>query len=226
MKPTLNKTLRSERTLEYYFNEIIELVIDLFLLCEPDHNRTSFMRDIYAPLKEARLCGNDVLFHFYEGGGTQLGKGDMTLLACIYCLQSATARLEGRNELAWSYLMEAQQYVSLATAADVSEMQLAKILDLARTQARRKAAQENVAFSVEPWRQTKEEAIRLIEEKARNGQRWESAEQAAIEILEDLKEFLKTRPSKKPKNFWSAAPEKTVAQWLCSMPKAKMLFGN
>lgn len=223
MKPTLNKTPRSERTLEYYFAEIMESVI---LLNKPDHDRASFMRLIYEPLQECELSGDDVLRYFYEAGGTQLGKCDMALLACIYCVQSGWARLSGQNELAWSYLMEAQLYVAMSTVADFSEPQLAKILDLARTEAKRKAAKESVAVSVKPWQETKQEAIRLIEESAQNGQRWASAELAAWEILGHLRAFLKMRSSKKQKAFWTKTPEKTVANWLRGMSNAGSLFGD
>lgn len=226
MKPTLNKTPRSERTLEYYFAEIMESVINVFLLNIPDQDRASFMRLIYEPLKECELSGDDVLRYFYEAGETQLGKGDMALLACIYCVQSGWARAGGQNERAWSYLMEAQLYVAMSSVADFSEPQLAKILDLARAEAKSKAAKESVAVSVKPWRETRQEAIRLIEERARNGQRWASAEQAALEILGDLREFLKTRQSKKQKDFWTNTPEKTVALWLRRMSNAGSLFGN
>lgn len=226
MKPTLNKMPRAERTLEYYFAEIMESVIDIYLLCVPEHDRASFMTLIYEPLKEIELSGDAVLRYFYEAGVTQLGKGDLTLLACIYCLQSGWARVDGQIELAWSYLMEAQLYIAMSTAADISEPQLAKILDLARTEAKSKAAKESVAVSVNPWRETKQEAIRLIEEKARNGQRWASEEKAALEILDDVKKFLKTRQSKKQKNFWTNAPEKTVATWLRRMSNAGSLFGD
>jgi hypothetical protein len=224
MKPEPDKTPRSNRTLEYYFAAIMEMIVKLYLQCIPEHDRNYFMESIYEPLKAANVSGDTVLSNFFKAGGTNLGKGDATLLGCVYCIQSGWARIDGQMELAWSYLMEAQQYVAVAIAEDVSEPHLAKVLDLARTEAKRNAAQESVAVSVQPWRETKLEAMRLIQEEAQGGKRWISAEQAAVEILDDLKNFLKTRQSKKPKDFWAKMPEKTVAGWLREMPNASTLF--
>lgn len=226
MKPEPDKTPRSNRTLEYYFAEIMETVVNLYLQCMPEHDRDYFMELIYEPLKAANVSGDTVLRNFSKAGGTKLGKGDATLLGCVYCIQSGWARLDGQLELAWSYLMEAQQYVATAIAEDVSEPHLAKVLDLARTEAKSNAAKESVAVSVQPWRETKLEAMRLIQEEAQSGRRWISAEQAAVEILDDLTEFLKTRQSKKPKEFWAQTPAKTVAGWLREMPNAGILFDD
>lgn len=226
MMPKSEKTSRSDRTLEYYFAAIMESVVTTYLLCAPEHDRDSFMQLIYEPLKVANVSGDVVLSNFSKAGGTRLGKGDATLLACIYCIQSGWARVDGQYDAAWSHLMEAQRYIAVAVAEDVSEPQLAKVLDRARTEAKSKAAKESVAVSVRPWREAKLEAFRLIEEMAQSGRQWIDAEQAAIEILEPLKEFLKTRESRTPKRFWTKTPEKTIAGWLNEMPNANILFGD
>jgi hypothetical protein len=226
MKPTLPKTPRSERTLDYYFCQIMDAVVTTYLLCAPEFDEDTFKSRVFEPLYQINVSGDSILCYFSEAGGTKLLKGEATLLACIYCIQSKWAQKDKSDELAWSFIMEAQKYISMAISEDVSEPQLAKILDLARTEAKSTAAKKSVSVSVQPWRAVKSEAIRLIDEKAQSGQRWNHEEQAALEILDDLREFLKKYPAKSSKNFWSNTPEKTVAGWLRAMPNAKLLFST
>lgn len=222
----LTKKPRAERTLEYYFGEIMEAAISMFLVCVPEYDRDRFIKEFYEPLKNIRVSGDSIMHYFSQEGGSKLGKGDAALTACIYCIESGWARVEGLTELAWVKLMDAQRFIAFAVAEDVSEPQLAKILDLARTEAKKNAAKESVAVSVQPWREANQEALRLIREKARDGRRWEHAEQAALEILDSVSEFLKSRESKSPKRFWTDAPEKTIARWLLEMPEAAVIFGK
>ena len=226
MRSAISKIPRSERTLDYYFCLIMDDIVEMYLMCVPELNRDSFKRLVYQPLSEINISGDDVILYFREAGERKLLKGDATLLACIYCIQSRWTASAGHEILAWSYMMEAQKYIAMAITEDASEPQLAKVLDFARTEAKSKAAMASVAVSVQPWRETKLEALRLIEEKALNGQRWDNAEQAAVEILDDLREFLKAHSVKKPKDFWSSTPEKTVAHWLRQMSNAGNLFRN
>jgi hypothetical protein len=226
MKPMLDKTPRSERTLEYYFDDIMNTVVKVFLLCVPKHDQESFISEVYEPLKALRVSGDEVVRNFNQAGGTQLGKADMSLLACIYAIESRWAGREGKDEQAWALLMEAQHYISMSVAADVSEPQLAWVLDMARTEAKHKAAQDSAAVATQAWRETRQEAFRLIEERVQDGRSWDSAEQAATEILDELKTFLQTRPSRKRRNFLTTTPEKTVADWLRQMPNAGSLFND
>ncbi len=225
MKPTLNGTPRAERTLDYYFDQIMNSVVEMYLLCVPEHDIDTFKEVIYEPLKALEVSGDLVMRYFAEAGGTSLGKGDATLLTCIYCIQSKWANVDGHVDLAWSYIMRAQRYITMAIAEDVSEPQLAKVLDIARTEAKTNAARESVTVSVQPWWETKQEAFRLIREEAGKGRRWPNAGIAALEILASLKEFLKTREAKKRKAFTSQTPESTVEEWLLEMPEADILFG-
>ena len=224
--PKMNTRPRAERTIEYYCAEITAKALAILTLCIPEEDRDKFMRDIYEPLKYIRVSGDVLTHHFYREPGSKLSKCEAALTACIYCIESDWARVEGQVELAWVKLMDAQHFFALVLAEDVSEPQLAKILDFARTQAKSNAAQESVAVSVQPWRETKEEAVRLIREKAQCGQRWEDVEQAALEIVNAVSEFLKSRQSKSTKRFWTLTPEKTIAGWLLEMPDAEVLFVN
>jgi hypothetical protein len=226
MKPSLPKTPRSERTLDYYFSQIMDAVVKTYLLCEPGLDEDTFKSRIFDPLQKINVSGDSILRHYSEAGGTKLLKGEATLLACIYCIQSKWAQTDGCDELAWSYIMDAQKHISIAITEDVSEPQLARILDFVRTEAKSTAAKKSVAVSVQPWRAVRSEAFRLIDEKAQRGQRWEDVDKAALEILDELRDFLKKHPGKKSKNFWSNTPEKTVSGWLREMPDAKFLFGN
>ena len=226
MESKLDQTPRIERTLEYYFAEIMETAISVFLTCIPELGRDRFIKDVYIPIHESRVAGADVLSIFHQSGRSVLGKGDLTLLACVFCSESKLAKDEGNDELSWRYLLEAQRYVVMAAAEDQAETQLAKLLDFVRTQVKAKAARENVARSVSVWWETQQEAVRLVQCGLRGSKKWASIEEAARDILPELRQFLESRPSKKRRNFTAATPERTIASWLRSDPEVRILFGE
>lgn len=204
---------RAARTLEYLFADIMEKLIEIFLECAPDQDKAAFMENIYEKMRLGRARGDQIERDCKARNDGKLSRVDLMLISCTYCIQSGQARHDKAADLAWAYLMDAQFYLGMARAADVSEPQVANFLQVVSSEALTAEARKNVTISVDPWHKAKAEAIRLVRQQGAAGKRWDTFDAAAEEIAVHIRAYVtKLRATKK--FMGDEQSVSTISRWL------------
>lgn len=212
---------REERTPQYLCASVLEELIEVFLFCSPESDRDLFMQNIYHPTRRENAGGDAMVKFWKDKNEGKLHLSHLIQISCAYCVQAANAM--DKQDLAKSYLMDAHLYLGMARAGMTSNPQVADLRDFVAKEALAANARHSVSVSVDPWRKTKEEAMRLIRESAKAGCQWTTPSEAAKTVAEDVEKFLSTL---EPRKRFQGRQQRDVkiGQWLREMPEAFELF--
>lgn len=214
---------REQRTLPYFLDQIKEHLFQIFVHYKPTADRDFFEKNICAPAMFENRGGDNMVVFLNKRNDGKINLIHMIIISCAYCAQAADANEKGL--LAWTYLMDAQYYRSMAVVAMDHQPNVEHMRQEKAREALTVNAQNSVSVRVDPWQKTKDEAMRLIRELANSGEHWRNSKQAARVIAEQVQKFLETQSPKK--RFQSAEQrDTTIAKWLKKMPEASLLFSR
>lgn len=219
-----SKIPRGERTTEYLCNLVIKELVQIFLSSSPELSKEMFMQNIYYPARSENAGGDTMLKFFKDQNEGKLNVAYLIQISCAYCVQAQAANAINKQHLAKSYLMDANLYLGMASASMTSNPQVAQLREFVGKDARSTNARHSVSVSVDPWHKTKDEAMRLIRESAKAGDRWATPSEAATTIAEDVEKFLSTLTPRK--RFQETQRDITIAKWLSAMPESFELFAS
>lgn len=212
---------REQRTARYHHDNILNELLQTLAACAPDADHDLLRWLVYQRGPLSGLSGDAMGQHWRAENDGKLGLPHLVLIASAYCADAFNV-IE-QKDTAWPYLMEGQRHLGMCRAAKAWRGQSDQARAMVAREARAAHAGNSGAANARIWHGVRDEAFRLVRERARDGARWDSRAEAARDIGPQVQAFLaKQHPGKR---FASEAQQEIqIASWLGEMPEATSLF--
>jgi hypothetical protein len=200
----------------------LEELLQIFLASSPELDREVFMQKIYYPLRTTQAGGDAIVSLVKRKLEGKFGLSHLIQISCAFCIQAQAADTRREGPLARSYLMDAYLYLGMAKTGATSSAQVERLRDEVARDTLSTHARQSAATNTDPWGKAKDEAMKLIRERASVGESWATPSEAARAIALEVDNFLTQHSSKR---FQSSKQRNiTIAKWLRKMPEAAELF--
>lgn len=211
------KTLpRVQRTPQYYYTNILGDLFQILAACAPEADRDILRWLVYQRGPLTALSGDEMGQYWRNENNGKLDLPHLAMIASAYCADAHNVM--DRAEIAWLYLMEAQRHLGMCRAATAWRGQSDLVLEFVAREARAENARKSGVAKAKISQPAKDEAYRLIRERARDGTRWASSSEAARAIGPEIQAFLDTL---QPRRRFT---DSRISLWLRAMPEAEELF--
>ncbi len=177
------KTPRERKDFIYHLGNVMEQLKSAYLQLMPEQSPSAF-----ETIWEAVVHSNADADSIEKSGRVsgQIKQMDLILIACAYSAHAGREYYENRQEIAWTYLLDAQYYAGAATYV--------KALDSAWPEIKEGTMQETVAATKSEggktknagWKRVEDEAVRLVTILGERGQRWNTERKMAASIKSEL----------------------------------------
>lgn len=215
--PILNENVN----LESLGHSTLTALAGFYSLSTPEKKPDDFTQEFLIPMASASdTTGAAYLAKFREvqqaDETANLQYGPM-LISCAYCIEALHYSNLDQRELAWSRMAESRYWCGVTLASQGLETARDKTVIATRKATGKKAA---AARSEINYKQTKDEAFRLVRERKPALKGWQSRRQAMLLIKDDVIEFAE----RYGKALSASQAEKTIYEWLAQMPDATTIF--
>jgi hypothetical protein len=190
MKESQVKVAREKKTLSFFHEAIMENIFQVYLLQFPDKNRATLQKEILAPMRRAKVSGDELIEQAYASGGG-VTSYQLLLIACAYWVESGMAYSEKRFDAAWSCAMESMAYFGGAKYSDSFDRALPILQEEIGQHVMASKGAVGGANRNDPFQKIAAEAVRLIKHRGEQGETWSSYTEAAKAVLDDLQETIK-----------------------------------
>lgn len=177
-------TPREQRSFEYHWSNVMERMCVAYLHVLPDRNRPDFTKWMLDMIKAQRDPDQVARDH-----GGRSGLTELLTMAATYCASAAIARAKldaNSDALSWTYLVDAQFYVGAALLACAQEKGWPEIEEATRRAATASVRRKGGEARNRCWKIIEDEAVRLVRERGKRGQRWRNRREMARSIADDL----------------------------------------
>lgn len=214
---------RSEKTLEFFLEVIMENLFDIYAKGYPQDPREALRErlrnTLLRPLAVIHTAGNAPFAKGFSGDAIlarafENNQGvDSELpfvVACTYWVEAYSA-LPRDRETAWSYAIEAMFYCGTVKASDSFDRALPILSEKIRAEARRVASANAGNARKEILAEIGKEAVRLVRLQGEGGERWINYREAATSVAAKVQEYAK----RKGQPFYAAdGGVRTIATYL------------
>ncbi|MDY0748642.1 hypothetical protein SNE35_29360 [Paucibacter sp. R3-3] len=146
----------------------------------------------------------------------RLNLADSIYLSYCFCVHASQSERFGQKKAARSFLIDAFFHLGEAQSNALNEPKIENLLEAIKGKARSNNASSSVNVSAAGWKKVREEALRLVRERAESGARWSDPTAAARAIADGVEKFMETLPGKR---FQSEKSRETaIAGWIREMP--------
>lgn len=213
---------RDQRTPQYHHTNILGDLLQILAACAPEADRNVLRWLVYQRGPLSNLSGDEMGQHWRAENNGKLDLPHLALITSAYC--SDAQKVMDQGEITWFYLMEAQRHLGMCRAAKAWRGQSDQVLEMVAREARAANARKSGTANANIWHSVRDEAYRLIRDRARGGAHWESRAEAARAIGPEVQAFLATLRGKQ----FSTESQRDVkiSSWLRHMPEAAELFSH
>ena len=181
-----SQTPRGKKDFKYHFGNVMEQLQSACLHRMPEQDPIAFktiLQRVFLQKADAETVAQNVRL----SGKTEIM--DLVLVACAYVVHAGREYHEDRQEIAWTYLVEAAYYSGAALYAKALETSLPEIeqttMQMAVAGKKSKGGRTKNAC----WKRVEDEAVRLVKILGEQGQRWDTERKMAGSIRSELWPF-------------------------------------
>lgn len=189
-RPQVTKR-RSEKTLEFFLEVIMENLFEIYTRENPGKDRADLRNAWLHPMRVINASGDALLVKAFTNNDP-ITSEFLFVLSCAYWIEAGAALKQDR-ETAWSYAMEAMFYCGTAKSSDSFDRLLPELDKNISSQARKATGVKANNARNEPLREIGDEAVRIVRTRGENGERWLSHSAAAEAVAEEVKKFAKSK---------------------------------
>lgn len=202
-----------EKNSKYYQKSIYSAICAQYIKLWQDATEDTFIRDMFGRMimthlgRSVQVSGDEFVKDCILKNS--MHRQDLVVIACGYLVQAISAEALDDNHLAWTYLMDAQRYVSTATYAgqlreEMPEMEADAALEALKSSKRKGGQNANKIGRI-----IGDKAIDLIKTKGAQGKSWPKVRDAVRDIKPDLWPFMQEKdPGRSEENYERSVVER------------------
>lgn len=183
---TLSRKPREEKDFVYHLGNVVEQVRSVYSHLMPAQSDGAF-ETIWKAAVLANTDPDTVAQNCRAAG--QLKLMNLILLACAYAAHAGREHHDGRREIAWTYLVEAQYYAGAALYGKALEVAWPGIEQITVQTAVADVKSKGGRAKNAGWKRIEDEAVRLVMILGEQGERWNNERKMAISIKSELLPF-------------------------------------
>jgi len=194
------KDKETDQLFQKFQKSIYKTIVSEYVEIWHAGNEESFVREIFGPMILRRTSGDE----FVEECRTKnsLYRREQVLIACAYLTESVKSKAFGQDHLAWTYLMDAQRFASMALYANQLQREMPGIEEEVAAEAVKSHKRKGGQVSNKVNRLIADKAVALIKARGEQGERWAKIYEAVRAIKPELWPFmLQTDPERLEKNY-------------------------
>lgn len=197
----------AEKNFEYFQKFIYTSICDQYVALWNGASEETFVRDVVVSMFRDKVSGDALLNHCIQKNS--LLRRDLVIVSCGYLLEATYARALGQEHLSWSYLMDAQLYISSAIYASELRNEMPELEAEAAENALWSSRSKGGLEANKVGRLIGDKAIELIKAKGENGHIWPRIRDAVKDIKVDLWPFMeKEDPGRSEDNYERSVVER------------------
>ena len=178
--------IREDKDFKYHFGNVLEQLQSAYLHLMPEQGPNAF-KTILQGIAIVKVDADTVTQNCRLSGKAKFM--DLILIACTYCVHAGREYHEDREEIAWTYLVEAAYYSGAALYAKALETAWPKIEQATEKAAIADTKSKGGIATNAGRKRVEDEAVRLIKIRGDEGQRWATERKMADFIRPELMQF-------------------------------------
>lgn len=177
---------REKKDFIYHFGNVMENLQSAYLHRMPEQGPAAF-KTIWQGVLLQKLDADTIAQNCRLAGKAQIM--DLILVACAYCAHAGRKYHEDRQEIAWTYLVEAAYYSGAALYAKALETSWPEIEQTTMQMAVAGKKSKEGRTKNAGWKRVEDEAVRLVKILGEQGQAWDTERKMAVSIRLELWPF-------------------------------------
>lgn len=197
----------SEKNFEYFQKSIYTAICARYVELWEGATEEAFVRKMFRSMMLANARGdvfvNDCILE------NRMHRKELVVIACGYLVEATKARKLRLDDLAWTYLMDAQSYVGRATYACQLRREMPAMEAKSAQDALKSSKSKGGQKTNEVGRVIDDKAVELIKAKAAQGQSWPKVRDAVRAIKPELWPFMEKKdPGRSEGNYERSVVER------------------
>lgn len=165
------RTPRAKKDFIYHVGNVMEQLQSAYLHIMPEQSPDAF-KTIWQAVIHTKADADAVAKNLLTVGEVKMM--DLILVASAYAAHAATLYRDSCEEIAWTYLVEAQYYAGAALYVKALEIAWPEIKQITVEKAIAATKSKGGKSKNAGWKKVEDEAVRLIKAFGEQGQRWET----------------------------------------------------